>query len=157
MYGGCWWSNVYLVPRHLKPSRRNRTVAYLSSCIFLINIVPWYQLLCGSVNVTQCKRLHFCFFCDCIGVLFVITVMQSIPAWRYFCWSVIECHQCRLWHYINLNLVVVSLKELCILDMHSHHQCRHWFGTWLGTVMQQTITSLPEPMLTMLRDAKLRR
>ena len=62
---------------------------------FFIKIVPWYQLLCGSGNVTQCKRLHFCFFCDCVGVLFVITVMQSIPAWCYFCWSVIECHQYR--------------------------------------------------------------
>ena len=46
---------------------------------FFIKIVPWYQLLCGSGDVTQCKRLH-------------LTVMQSIPAWCYFCWSVIECH-----------------------------------------------------------------
>ena len=84
-YGGCWWPDAYLVPRHLKPSWRNRTVAYLSSCIFFIKIAPWYQLLCGSGNVTQCKRLHFCFFCDCIGVLFVMPVMQSIPAWCYFC------------------------------------------------------------------------
>ena len=28
-----------------------------------------------------------------------------------FLWSVIECHQYRVWHYINLNLVAVSFKE----------------------------------------------
>ena len=36
-YGGCWWPNAYLVPRHLEPSWRNRTVAYLSSCIFFLS------------------------------------------------------------------------------------------------------------------------
>ena len=41
------------------------------------------------------QETSFLLFCDCIGVLFVITVMQSIPAWCYFCWSVIECHQYR--------------------------------------------------------------
>ena len=28
-YGSYWWPNAYLVPRHLKPSCWNRTVAYL--------------------------------------------------------------------------------------------------------------------------------
>ena len=61
-HGGCWWPDAYLSPRHLKPSWRNRTFAYLLSCIFFRKVVPWYQLLCGSGNVTQCKRLHFCLF-----------------------------------------------------------------------------------------------
>ena len=30
------------------------------------------------------QETSFLLFCDCIGVLFVITVMQSIPAWCYF-------------------------------------------------------------------------
>ena len=29
--------------------------------------------------------LHHLFFCDCIGALFVMTVMQYIPAKCYFC------------------------------------------------------------------------
>ena len=39
-YGGSWWPNVYLVPRHLKPLWRNRTVAYLLSCIFFYQNCP---------------------------------------------------------------------------------------------------------------------
>ena len=39
-YGGCWWPNACLVPRHLKPSWRNRTVAYLSPCIFFYQNCP---------------------------------------------------------------------------------------------------------------------
>ena len=34
-HGGCWWRGVYLAPEHHEPSRQNRTVAYISSCIFL--------------------------------------------------------------------------------------------------------------------------
>ena len=76
---------------------RRGEIGHLHIYRHAIKIVPWYQLLCGSGNVTQCKRLHFCFLviAYCKGVLFVITVMQSIPAWCYFCWSVIECHQYR--------------------------------------------------------------
>ena len=52
---------------------------------FFRKIVPWCQILCRTGKITQCNRLHFCFFCDCMGVLFVMTVMQSIPVWCYFC------------------------------------------------------------------------
>ena len=46
---------------------------------------------CSVVSATLRKwqrypmqETSFLLFCDCIGVLFVITVMQSIPAWCYF-------------------------------------------------------------------------
>ena len=53
--------------------------------------------------------LHFLLFCDCIGALFLMTVMQYISAWCYF-WSVIECYLYSLWHHINLKIVPVSLN-----------------------------------------------
>ena len=94
-YGGCWWPDAYLAPRHLKPSWRNRTVAYLSSCILFRKIAPWYQLLCGSGHVTQCKKLHFlrflwlhrCIVCNDCNAVYSRLVL--------FLWSVIECHQFR--------------------------------------------------------------
>ena len=95
-YGGCWWPNAYLVPRHLKPSWRNRTVAYLSSCIFFLSkLSRGISYFAKVATLPNARDFIFFFFCDCIGVLFVITVMQSIPAWCYFCWSIIECQQYR--------------------------------------------------------------
>ena len=50
----------------------------------------WSKLSAVSATLRKCQRYpmqetSFLLFCDCIGVLLVMTVMQSIPAWCYFC------------------------------------------------------------------------
>ena len=110
-YCGCWGPDAYLAPRHLKSSWRNRTVAYLSSCIFFAKLSRGISYFAEVATLRNARDFIFAFFCDCVGVLFVMIVMQYIPAWCYFLRSVIECHQYREWHYINLNLDAASLKE----------------------------------------------
>ena len=67
-YGGCWWPNAYLVPRHLEPSWRNRTVAYLSSCIFFYQNCPVVSATLRKWQRYPMQETSFLLFCDCIGV-----------------------------------------------------------------------------------------
>ena len=117
---------------------------------FFIKIVPWYQLLCGSGNVTHAFLwLHRCIVCNYCNAVYFRLVLFLLKRHKMSTVQVVTLYKPKPSCF--------SLKELWILDMYSHHQCRHWFGKWLGTVRQQTVTSLPEPMLTMLRDAILHR
>ena len=74
-YGGCWWPNAYLVPRHLKPSWRNRTVAYLSSCIFFL---------------LKLSR----------GISYFVEV-ATLPNARGFIFAFLWLHMCIVYNYCN--------------------------------------------------------
>ena len=50
--------------------------------------------------------LHRCIVCNDCNAVYSLLML--------FLWSVIECYQYSLWHYINLNIVPVSLNGLFV-------------------------------------------
>ena len=124
-HGGCWRPDAYLVPGHLQPSWRNRTVAYLSSCIFPKNLSTFLNGRHGYNTVSFFVWEYFTYF------LFLwlhrnIVYNDSNEVYSrltLFLWSVIQCFQYSLWHYISLNIAPVPLKGTFVFfDIHSHQR-----------------------------------
>ena len=104
----CKCVQVTIVANHSDNAGFNASIkSYLLESMYIIN--QWKAPLQMDVMAAKLSfslyRIILPYF---LFLLIVMTPLQSSPVWYQFLWSVLECYQYSLWHYIklvNLNLM----------------------------------------------------